>query len=551
METATHKPILYPYQQEWVGDRSRLKIAVKSTQIGFSFTEAYDDVVDSLEIDRNLWCILSRSERQALEFARKCKEHCNAIGAVAELMENQSFQGTSMLQHVIEFPNRSRIITLTSNPDTARGYTGNMVLDEFAFHKDSKAVFAAAYGRATLGFKLRVISTPFGEDGKFYELAKLADLVSGRLPEKMHPMWSGHWCDIHRAAAMGLKDAFGRPIDVEQVLAGVEDEDIRKQEYLCIFLSGATAWIPWELIVAAEADGCEVVNIGRDDSPADALAKVEEAIAKLPVAAEAEAEVGLGSDIGRKRDLTVFSLTWHFKALNMYRVPLMVRMAARKFKEQRAVAEMLIERCRVHRACQDATGIGAQLAEELQEKYGESRVEAINFTMPVKADLATTTKRPFEDRAIAIPANSFVRAGIHAVRRYTTSAGNFRFDAERTDAGHADEFWSIGLGLHAVSSALPVASAGCEAPEDTYRAHRRGLLAQGQELGTASGWSQTCPECGQIVPAFYEDERGEVKRVRDCKFCDAPLPPMEAPALEAAAAGRETRGSILMPGGRR
>src|SRR5574341_792642 len=146
-----HKAILFPWQQRWVADPARLKIAVKSTQIGFSFAEAYADAVECLEQDRNLFAILSRSERQALEFARKAKEHCQAIGAVAKLTENESFEGTEIKQHVIEFPNGSRIIALTSNPDTARGYTGNVVLDEFAFHKDAKAVFAAAYGRATRG----------------------------------------------------------------------------------------------------------------------------------------------------------------------------------------------------------------------------------------------------------------------------------------------------------------------------------------------------------------------------------------------------------------
>jgi hypothetical protein len=31
------------------------------------------------------------------------------------------------------------------------------------------------------------------------------------------------------------------------------------------------------------------------------------------------------------------------------------------------------------------------------------------------------------------------------VKRYTSPTGHFRFDAERTDAGHADEFWALAL----------------------------------------------------------------------------------------------------------
>jgi phage FluMu gp28-like protein len=34
---------LYPYQRRWIDDKSRLKIAVKSRRIGYSFA---DDVLD-------------------------------------------------------------------------------------------------------------------------------------------------------------------------------------------------------------------------------------------------------------------------------------------------------------------------------------------------------------------------------------------------------------------------------------------------------------------------------------------------------------------------
>ncbi|MCZ6751186.1 MAG: hypothetical protein O7E51_05065, partial [Acidobacteria bacterium] len=39
---------LYPYQKRWVMDGSRFKIAVKSTQIGFSFAAALEAVLDCL-----------------------------------------------------------------------------------------------------------------------------------------------------------------------------------------------------------------------------------------------------------------------------------------------------------------------------------------------------------------------------------------------------------------------------------------------------------------------------------------------------------------------
>jgi phage FluMu gp28-like protein len=111
----------------------------------------------------------------------------------------------------------------------------------------------------------------------------------------------------------------------------------------------------------------------------------------------------------------------------------------------------------IRRACIDSTGIGAQLAEEAVERFG-SRVEAVTFTGAVKEDLAITLRRRFEDRLIRIPADRDIREDIHSVKKFTTAAGNVRFDAERTERGHADRFWALALAVHAAAAQLtPIA----------------------------------------------------------------------------------------------
>ena len=40
---------LRPYQQRWIDDSSRFKIAVKSARIGFSFATALEAVLDCLD----------------------------------------------------------------------------------------------------------------------------------------------------------------------------------------------------------------------------------------------------------------------------------------------------------------------------------------------------------------------------------------------------------------------------------------------------------------------------------------------------------------------
>lgn len=419
------EPILYPWQKRWVQDSSRLKIAVKSTQVGFSFAQGYECVVDCLEQAGNLWIILSRSERQALEFARKCKDHCRAIGVVAKLTENLAFEQTEIKQHVIEFPNNSRIIAVTSNPDTARGYTGNIVLDEFAFHKDGKAVYQAAYGRATLGFKLRVISTPAGEQGKYYELAKLCDLVNQRPPQKSDPTWSGHYCDIFLAAQEGLKKVSGEPIGLEELREGSNDEDTWQQEYCCAFISEESAAIPWnQIIEAIHGDATRELVPGR-----------------------AYGSLYFGMDVGRRRDLTVMGLGEDVGDVLWVRA--LERLRRAPFSEQKAKAESWVRSAL--RGCVDATGIGMQMAEELQEKFGAHRVEAITFNLQNKEAMVIELQRRFSEHRIRIPDDPELHRAIHAVRKYPTATGHFRWDAERTEQGHADEFWFLALLAQAAS----------------------------------------------------------------------------------------------------
>jgi len=256
---------LYPYQQRWVRDASRFKIAVKATQIGYSFAAALEAVLDCLE-HPTLWIVLSRGERQSLEFMQKVQLHANALRAADSALTTGFFANTSITQRAVEFPNGSRIIGLPANPDTARGYTGNLILDEFAFHQHDREIWAAAFGRLSRGdLKLRVISTPNGQRGKFYELAKEAGLtaVSGEWrvvsgenrnsPPSTHysplttHIFSGHWCDVHAAVRQGC------PIDIPALRRAVGDEETWQQEYECAFLSDSQNYIPMDLILACQS----------------------------------------------------------------------------------------------------------------------------------------------------------------------------------------------------------------------------------------------------------------------------------------------------------
>ena len=209
---------LRPYQQAWIDDKSRFKGAVKSARIGFTFASMVEAVLDCLERVTTL-TVLSASKEQGKEAVGDAGRIIEAMGAVAQLYEEpfaDELGESSIQQTRLQLPNGSRIIVLPANPRTARGYPGNAILDEFGHHDKSYSIWAAISRQVLLqGHKLRILSTPNAEQGKFFELAREFGLIDGVAPAP-NPIrrknWSWHWVDLHMAIAQGC------PISLEDAM---------------------------------------------------------------------------------------------------------------------------------------------------------------------------------------------------------------------------------------------------------------------------------------------------------------------------------------------
>ena len=133
---------LTEYQINWVNDKSRFKIGVLTRQGGKSFEAALESVDDGME-HKTMWVILSAGERQSKEVINKCAMHACAYGIAIKELESEFIvdKDTKYKQLEIVLPNGTRIIGLPANPDTARGWSANIILDEFALHKDSREIW--------------------------------------------------------------------------------------------------------------------------------------------------------------------------------------------------------------------------------------------------------------------------------------------------------------------------------------------------------------------------------------------------------------------------
>jgi len=500
---------LLPYQRRWVKDDSQLKIVVKARQIGYSFAASIRALLECLK-KKTTWIFLSKGERQSRLLMEKVQEHVQSCGILARACESTFFEGTMIKQLEVRFANGSVIYGLPANPDTARGYTGNVTLDEFAFHTDADKIYSALFPTITRGYSLEVVSTPNGQQGKFYELAKAAGLVgeveesrsreveklgSSSTPKLLNcstSSWSGHRVDIYEAIRQGLS------IDLELLRAGCNDESAWQQEYCCQFISTAENFIPPALVAQ-----CTSAEAAKDFPPLVLASAPRLGLGSVGAALVADqgthggcpydSEFYLGVDIGRHHDRTVFWVDCVTVGPSGARpdafgpredggraplgptagvaVARLVRTFSNTpFAEQLAFARELLSLRRVggplvrqptdtggqalplqstgeyliRRACIDSTGMGAPLAESLEQEFG-ARVEPVVFTAAVKEDMAYRVKRRMEQRLDLVPDAPEIARAFGAVKKLVTVAGNTRFDAERTDLGHADEFWAKAL----------------------------------------------------------------------------------------------------------
>lgn len=413
---------LYGYQVRWFKDRSRFKVGKFARQTGKTFTTTLEIVDESVEaVARRIkspWTILSRGERQAREAMEEgVFRHLEAYGlalkklGVEEIEFYDEESGLKRKALQVHLDGLNKITALPANPDTARGYSANMFLDEFAIHKNSREIWGAAFPIVSAkGYKLRVTSTPKGKANKFYEIDSGDD-----------PVWSRHSVDIHQAVAEGC------PRDIDELKRALGDDDLWEQEFLLHYLDEASAWLDFELINNVEHDH-----------------------AGIP-AHYAGGPCFVGVDIGRRRDLFVIAV---FELVGdvLWLRELIVRRRI-SFAEQDALLDDVFLRYNVVRCCMDQTGMGEKPVEDAQRRHGETRVEGVLFTSPNKLHLATVGKEAFQDRKIRITAGDQpLRSDLHALKKIPSATGGApRFDADANENGHADRAWAIFLACNAAA----------------------------------------------------------------------------------------------------
>ncbi len=410
-EPARVRPIipLLDYQREDVESDARFRWNCWARQTGKSFTKSLRRILRGLSRKRTQ-VFLSAGERQSRELMQKARQHCQALKIATDYYDNRFFRDLSIKQLEIVLPGGVRIIGLPANPQTARGFTGDVFLDEFAMHAFDRDIWAAMFPSILRGQgEVDVASTPKGKSNLFYQL---------------------HTNDRFVASTITLPDAIGKGLDVdaEEMRRAMGDDTLYRQEFLCEFVDEATAFLTYEQIAA-----CVDAGLVLHDSV--------EGLARDP------RELFVGVDVGRVRDLTV---VWVLAGGGNELVTVAIHeLAGATFRTQFDLISEILSVRRVRRCCIDAGGLGMQLAEQAVERFGSHRVEAVTFTAALKSQIASGFRIEVEAGRVRIPSDERIVNDWHSVERKMTESGHFRLTAPRKEGSHADRFWAAALAVHA------------------------------------------------------------------------------------------------------
>jgi phage FluMu gp28-like protein len=374
---------------------------------------------------------------------QKAKDWAEAFRlAIENYTEDRKMSQALMRVAEIRFENGSIVRAIPGNPLTARGYSANVVLDEFAYHDDPDAVWAAMFPSVTSPvagtfptkvramyagkkldlkreLKLRVVSTFNGRENRFF-----------RLWEKHKELgYSGHRITIDDAIADGVA------LNREELRIGLDDNDIWAQEYECEPIDTSNVLLPYDLLAQAETiEASEVIE---------------------PEFFESRRELFVGIDFGRSNDPTV---CWTLELVGdvlWTREVLVLRDMSTP--QQNAILSSRIKASR--RTALDYTGPGIGFGdysvkeggagEWKPEEHKFGRVELFTFTPKSKRLLFPTLRRKFESPSkVRIPISRMVREDLHSMQQ-VVNKGEYSYWAPRTKEGHSDRCTALALAVRA------------------------------------------------------------------------------------------------------
>ncbi|WP_299174403.1 hypothetical protein [uncultured Brevundimonas sp.] len=326
----------------------------------------------------------------------------------------------------IDFASGFTIQALTSAPRSFRGRQGRVRIDEGAFVDNLAELLKAAVALIMLGGSVVVISTHNGVDNDFNKI--IQEIRAGDRGVDAH-VFRVTFAD---AVADGIYEREARkrnlPLTEEAKAAWVKKiyalyGDAASEELDAVPSRSAGSWLAFDLIERAERKDIPVLRLSYSNDfafkpdhirQAEVKAWCEERLAPLLEQLDAS-PIGYGDDFARSSDLSVIWLLQE-RPDRSWTTPFTVEIRNTPYREQEFVRVFILERLRRWRAKVDAAGNGGYVAERLQQRFGQSRVEALKAREDWWRDQGPPLKSRFEQDRIEIPADSDTASDLRSVK---------------------------------------------------------------------------------------------------------------------------------------
>ena len=457
LEMLTDPQILFDdYQQDFLNCTDRFQIWLKGRQLGFSYSAAAKALARSQNLD-DYTCIISSYKlddaKEKIRYAKQLHDSLPDSYKKKKLVDNQTS---------LEFVDKSgrnstgtRIIAQGKGPIRGKGSKNvlDIILDEFAFFGSFDTVVYTSAVPVLTRVKhgsLIVISTPLGKCGKFYEI------WDGIKKYKSYTRRTIYWWDFsllckdvplarkiaHEMPTLMRVEKFGTEQLME--LFNAMDLESFQQEFECAFIDDSTSYFPLAMVY-----NC-VMN---DEAEEGQRSEQDKLMARgfQELHDKCLGRIGGGYDVGRRKD------TSELVSLDDSGLGKILRHMETYKQSDFALQEKELSRfldiAKPTRLCIDETGLGMELAENMQKKHG-AQVEKIPFTNAIKEQMAISLHKEFEKgrSGILIPNDRDLISQIVAIKREVTSNGLFRYSVERNEKHHGDKFWALALANHAITN---------------------------------------------------------------------------------------------------
>lgn len=329
-----------------------------------------------------------------------------------ELYDDNTIEATEVTKE-IRLPFGSKILALPSEPDTIRGNSGSVAWDEADINRLGKKIWAAIMPIASNPSHKKIITSTPGEQGAmglFYEFLTNPDLSH---------RWSRHYLDIYQCISQGLQR------DAAALREDINDPILWEREFECKFITDSTTWFSPTLLAT-----CQTPEAG------------------IPESFENKGATFIGVDIAWNNNLWVAWVIERIGEMRFTREVSVIKFdgdTTSVFQRHDKELDRLVEIYRPRKISLDATGIGKKPVEDCIRRYGEYRVEGIDFTVATKYRLATALRKALEQQLITIPISDAVVKDFAKINRKVNSNGQVTFSAKNDKDGHSDRAWACSL----------------------------------------------------------------------------------------------------------